>query len=913
MSRRSSPANSSISLFPFLAVLVCTMGALILLLITMTQKIRLQSLARTLPEVQVETPEEPEPAQSEESPEEPQALIVDYSVREAEFELERQRRRIAWEQSLADAREERERARRQVQAAAERVADGERRLQTLRSQQGALVQKLQEEEARKLKLVSAEQSLRDKESQLGEHIALTKRNLDNLRRQQATAPNKFAIVPYDGASGTMRRPIYIECTQRGLRILPEDEFLGEAELDGFTEGYNPLLAATESLARYWNERRLAGADEPEPYVLLLVRPKGTEAYYAARKLLTRLDCPFGYELIDEDWQLNLPKADPQAKAIAHAAIAVTLKSRQEIVAATGRAKYPRGTDRRIPDDFSPKGGAGEDETDDDGDPVFGGGGGGRGNSRTGSGSDGGVRNETGGRGGSVRGAAHANAAGQRGGAPGIGNNFESSGAGQGNAGGNGRSGGRPAGLGSNGNGSATGSGGAGDGLPDSGRGTGTRFGTDSAGPAGKGGPEAGASGIGSQGVGSRGSGGAGTGSSNGQRRYAPIGLGNSDSGPDEGPYGSRNPEAGDFHGEPGRGSGKAGRGSNGEREFDDPELEELLAGAEQTGRAIETGDHDGAAGKGKFGANSGGISSGNSKAGAAAAAEHGTGSASGAVGNGAGSGSGKPKRLASDPNARPALQAMPKTEDRNWRGPHVPGAEPGGSLDESDRNSLPSESLTRPGSGGGARRGSGRNGGGDANSKAGSGSAGEGDGGGEQSSSSRPTSFKGGGAGGRSGDSQGAAGGSQGAHGGSNGSGGVSVGFGSQGDGDGRPGNGKVAKRWGYSNGRATIGLERKIEIHSLPNRLLIGPHDSTIEVAEGESKDQLLNEVLRAIEGQAESWGRPPGNFYWIPTIRFVVYPGGNQHYERVNGPLRDWGVFSTVDYSVGEPPKKSLSGALK
>ena len=41
-------SSATVSLFPFLAVLVCAMGALILLLLAMTQKIRQQQVAREL-------------------------------------------------------------------------------------------------------------------------------------------------------------------------------------------------------------------------------------------------------------------------------------------------------------------------------------------------------------------------------------------------------------------------------------------------------------------------------------------------------------------------------------------------------------------------------------------------------------------------------------------------------------------------------------------------------------------------------------------------------------------------------------------------------------------------------------------------------------------------------------------------
>ena len=46
MSRQHPRATNSVSLFPFLAVLVCAMGALIFLLLVTTRRIRAQAIAR---------------------------------------------------------------------------------------------------------------------------------------------------------------------------------------------------------------------------------------------------------------------------------------------------------------------------------------------------------------------------------------------------------------------------------------------------------------------------------------------------------------------------------------------------------------------------------------------------------------------------------------------------------------------------------------------------------------------------------------------------------------------------------------------------------------------------------------------------------------------------------------------------
>src|SRR4029077_19813980 len=105
-----------------------------------------------------------------------------------------------------------------------------------------------------------------------------------------------------------------ECSKRGFRFLPEEETLNPLDLQGFRDDYNPLLTGAQVLLRFWTmHRRDSGGSEPVPYVLLLVRPSGVENYGIARAYLSSLDANFGYELIEEDWKLRIPAADPVAK------------------------------------------------------------------------------------------------------------------------------------------------------------------------------------------------------------------------------------------------------------------------------------------------------------------------------------------------------------------------------------------------------------------------------------------------------------------------------------------------------------------------------------------------------------------------------------------------------------------------
>jgi hypothetical protein len=343
MRRRSTPP--AMSLFPFLDTLVCTMGALILMLLAMTPKIkeraqaRLQAqMAATAPIQTIDPDPEPEPVPVLFAPEpepEPEPAEIRVAVAavpnraqiEEEHAAERKRRRDAWFKTAKEARD----------ALAARQADYHKRRQLLKEtdqrlkdlQDQILKSQLKSESVDKAdqSLAAAADRLEAQQERVAQEIARTRKSIDVLNRRQAAAKNEYSLVPYDGTSGTVRRPVYIECTAKGFRFLPEDETVSPADLEGFTDGYNPLLTGTQSLVRFWARRRRSSPEsEPEPYVLLLVRPSGCFNYYVARKFLSSLSVNFGYELIEEDWKLSIPDPDLVAKSLLKDTLDTTVQS-----------------------------------------------------------------------------------------------------------------------------------------------------------------------------------------------------------------------------------------------------------------------------------------------------------------------------------------------------------------------------------------------------------------------------------------------------------------------------------------------------------------------------------------------------------------------------------------------------------
>jgi hypothetical protein len=771
MSRRKSSDNA-ISLFPFLAVLVCTMGALILLLIAMTQRIHKQQLAEQAAARQQQAPA-PNPTPAAISPQREPVVLPDAPTPQSvptgpsredlqRLADERRRQREARAQEIAEAQEaqarrvnqewstrtrEAELQRDAELAAARRVAAERDRLllavQSLAQNKGGATKAIDELTDRETELEQTSATLAADASRLARTAQQIRSELELAKRKQVTGPSPYALVPYDGASGTVRRPIYIECTDVGLRFLPEGETITAADLEGFTEGFNPLLAGTVALMRYWKQRAdESNGTEPEPYVLLLVRPSGSVAYYIARKLLIRLDVPFGYELIDEDWKLDVPAPDPEARKLVKTAVADALSTRDDLISAT----TGRGTGRRVP------GGEGEFTEVD---------------ARPGGGFAGKPGSSIPGRAGT-------------GGGPQIGVT-------------------RP--------------------IP--------------------GGPSSGT-----------------LPSPPSELPLARLsdGAGRDGQGRSLGPTG----------GDPGA-LGQSELGQSGAGQL----------GLDQAGRGR------GARGQGGLGPD-GGTSR---------------------------DAAGVPTLTKNDDLAptESELDRLPlPSEDGDWRQERAPGSEPGGPLAEGPTIGVRSGGTKNPRSAATEEKLGTLDAGRD-RSVEGSGleiarggqapsASGGGEPGGTSASGSKTFSEQFGPKADEYDPSARAA----------------QAGGGSRSAGR-SDGSEAVKKRWGMTNGRATIGLEKKLEIHCLPTKVLIGPNDASIPCGAGETKEQLVRDVLGAIEQLTIGWGKPPRNFYWIPVVKFVVYPGGNQHYERLQNGLREWGLFSSVEYTVRDVPKKTFSGALK
>ncbi len=304
--RKRPRPTPGVSLFPFLAVLICTMGALILLLVVIARQARLQA-AQAVAAKEIEQQEDNES----------ELETLQWEVEQ----LEESRRKT--EGDLAGAR-----------MVLGHIEDHTRRLSDELAQLKAAFEALQQpelEEGRRSEQLAAELD------RLKDEIARTERELAQSEQAIAQRRRSYAIVPYQGPNETFRRPIYIECRADSVVIQPEGIELGEDDFLGPMGPGNPLAAALRATREYLlGSGQFDPEQAGEPYPLLLVRPDGVVAYYAVRAAMKSWGSEFGYELIGEDWDLDFPPPDARLADVTQRAIETARVRQMRLIAAAPR-------------------------------------------------------------------------------------------------------------------------------------------------------------------------------------------------------------------------------------------------------------------------------------------------------------------------------------------------------------------------------------------------------------------------------------------------------------------------------------------------------------------------------------------------------------------------------------------------
>jgi hypothetical protein len=341
MSRARVRDNSNpVQLFPFVAVLLCTMGSLLVILVVVARC----SWDHGLQQAAVRRQADPEAAKRVDEVRQRLSAVHSYV------------------EQLGTVRAQAEEKLRGDQLQLSHLEDHMRRLQ---DQLGSLRNAAGELDGLEHEHYDDRAQAEREIARLGQLIEDQKKDVEELKRNGNNKPRSYAIVPFIGRNGTRRPPIYVECRGKELILQPEGIHLTEDDFVPELGPGSPLTAALRAAREYLvGQNAVSGAD-PEPYPLLLVRPKGEYGFYESRALFERCGIQFGYELVDGNWDLKYPPANPELAARENQAIELA-RGRVKALAAAAPGMLRRDRDE-------------DDDEGDSGDDFAGGasGGGGR--------------------------------------------------------------------------------------------------------------------------------------------------------------------------------------------------------------------------------------------------------------------------------------------------------------------------------------------------------------------------------------------------------------------------------------------------------------------------------------------------------------------------------------------------------
>ena len=319
MKRRSNAADETVSLFPFLAVLLCTMGTLALIFAIASQNVAPDGGNRdaTSPDATANADANADARSNASNGAAPGDLDAEHAAALAQTGNAPLEELTAETESLAWFLDELNGVKTRTQAALEkerdRLAAAEKSLADLRSD--ATVAQKRLETLRAETIADADEdalALQTQIDALDAEIERLQAETTELRQKNADAKRSYAILPYQGKKGVFRRPIYVECNERGVFLQPEGvPFLSTDFLLARYPG-NPFDAGLRAAARRYVElsgETTADGQKVEPYPLLIIRPGGANRYYSAVAALASWGGDFGYEFVADDQEIAYPEPD----------------------------------------------------------------------------------------------------------------------------------------------------------------------------------------------------------------------------------------------------------------------------------------------------------------------------------------------------------------------------------------------------------------------------------------------------------------------------------------------------------------------------------------------------------------------------------------------------------------------------
>jgi hypothetical protein len=301
MSRRKRRSDTMApALFPFLAVLLCTIGALIMVL----------AISVTSSHASAKREAEMALLEAKDESNQIKALSNELAFQREEMKKDVEKRRQALqeiEDHIARLKDELKSLEQGLRELADKNSEGELTI-----------------EQKEQRVEDLKRAIEDKKQEIQEEIAKKK------DRRPA-----FAIMPYTGRSGTTRRPVYIECTKQYVIIQPEGIKIDIKDLTPPGPG-NPLATALRVLRNAYSERDASYGFTQPPYPLLIIRPDGIESYARARAAMSSWDDQFGYELVEDSMDLAFPPGIPGLEKTLASAVEDAKQRQRALVVANPR-------------------------------------------------------------------------------------------------------------------------------------------------------------------------------------------------------------------------------------------------------------------------------------------------------------------------------------------------------------------------------------------------------------------------------------------------------------------------------------------------------------------------------------------------------------------------------------------------
>ncbi len=303
MSRRR--AGISPSLFPFLAVLICTLGTLILLLALVAQDAKEAAVAELEHEKQEKIAAAAKPGDAaitlaRSSTDSPAQMTAAAAARMIEQEQFRVNELVSYrDQQTADLETKRDEFT-QIESHMRKIKE---KLQALNTEVETAMAST-DKPAKDIK--TDEQTLLLMQAEAEKLRA----DIKELESNERGSKPRVVIVPHRGPNGTQRRPVYVICDADGLQVMPEGVRITKAQALAATESVNPLsnpLGSALRVARRYAVQQYG--DQEPPYPLLIVRPNGIYMYRVASALMKDWDDQYGYELVPGEVDLAFPGGD----------------------------------------------------------------------------------------------------------------------------------------------------------------------------------------------------------------------------------------------------------------------------------------------------------------------------------------------------------------------------------------------------------------------------------------------------------------------------------------------------------------------------------------------------------------------------------------------------------------------------